>query len=356
MFATSRASLSAVVRASTTQKTQKIQTTTTTATARDDANVDETRRGRRMALLSASVTLGAMTLGAGAARAVKGPGEELLAKRLEEEAKSRERIDALYRELRAEEAKALELRREKEGEAQEELNKFREESEAQSRQQVLAGKTLCVTPFGIDIVGITEFVALAGAVASGISANQKKEEITMLNDKLRKINASLMSTSRASMGTDASVLEAARGGAAKAAAATMSSVDDWDTLSEDMKELKLALREGRKLLRADEFAAALNAFKKSLMLARVTGDLVSVRRATRGLGAAKRQLGDRVGAIADLKEVLNISQQLDDNTGDMDALGAIADLYTELGDLENAGRYYDLYLNQINDETVEIED
>ena len=356
MFATSRASLSAVVRASTTQKTQKIQTPTTTATARDDANVDETRRGRRMALLSASVTLGAMTLGADAARAVKGPGEELLAKRLEEEAKSRERIDALYRELRAEEAKALELRREKEGEAQEELNKFREESEAQSRQQVLAGKTLCVTPFGIDIVGITEFVALAGAVASGISANQKKEEITMLNDKLRKINASLMSTSRASMGTDASVLEAARGGAAKAAAATMSSVDDWDTLSEDMKELKLALREGRKLLRADEFAAALNAFKKSLMLARVTGDLVSVRRATRGLGAAKRQLGDRVGAIADLKEVLNISQQLDDNTGDMDALGAIADLYTELGDLENAGRYYDLYLNQINDETVEIED
>ena len=125
MFATSRASLSAVVRASTTQKTQKIQTTTTTATARDDANVDETRRGRRMALLSASVTLGAMTLGADAARAVKGPGEELLAKRLEEEAKSRERIDALYRELRAEEAKALELRREKEGEAQEELNKFR---------------------------------------------------------------------------------------------------------------------------------------------------------------------------------------------------------------------------------------
>ena len=356
MFATSRASLSAVVRASTTQKTQKIQTTTTTATARDDANVDETRRGRRMALLSASVTLGAMTLGADAARAAKGPGEELLAKRLEEEAKSRERIETLYRELRAEEAKALELRREKEGEAQEELNKFREESEAQSRQQVLAGKTLCVTPFGIDIVGITEFVALAGAVASGISANQKKEEITMLNDKLRKINASLMSSSRATMGTDASVLEAARGGAATSAAATMSSVDDWDTLSEDMKELKLALREGRKLLRADEYAAALNAFKKSLMLARVTGDLVSVRRATRGLGAAKRQLGDRVGAIAELKEVLNISQQLDDNTGDMDALGAIADLYTELGDLENAGRYYDLYLNQINDESVEIED
>ena len=32
----------------------------------------------------------------------------------------------------------------------------------------------------------------------------------------------------------------------------------------------------------------------------------------------------------------------------MEALGAIADIYTELGDLENAGRYYDMYLNQID--------
>ena len=88
-------------------------------------------------------------------------------------------------------------------------------------------------------------------------------------------------------------------------------------------------------------------------MSRVTqGRQVPQQRQNEGQG----QLGDRVGAIADLKEVLNISQQLDDNTGDMDALGAIADLYTELGDLENAGRYYDLYLNQINDETVEIED
>jgi tetratricopeptide (TPR) repeat protein len=92
------------------------------------------------------------------------------------------------------------------------------------------------------------------------------------------------------------------------------------------------------------------------MLARVVGDKVSERRAIRGLGAAKRQMGDRLGAIEDLKQVLSVSQELNDDTGDMDALGAIADLYTELGDLENAGRYYDLYLNQINDETVELED
>jgi len=36
----------------------------------------------------------------------------------------------------------------------------------------------------------------------------------------------------------------------------------------------------------------------------------------------------------------------------MDALGTIADMYTEIGDLENAGRYYDLYLAALNDEVA----
>ena len=34
-----------------------------------------------------------------------------------------------------------------------------------------------MAPFGVDIVGITEFVALAGAVAGGISANRKKKRL-----------------------------------------------------------------------------------------------------------------------------------------------------------------------------------
>jgi hypothetical protein len=36
--------------------------------------------------------------------------------------------------------------------------------------------------------------------------------------------------------------------------------------------------------------------------------------------------------------------------GDADALGSIADMYTEMGDLENAGRYYDMYLDALNEE------
>jgi hypothetical protein len=56
---------------------------------------------------------------------------------------------------------------------------------------------LCATPFGIDIVGITEFVALVGALVGGITARQRKAELERLNEQLRKINLSLRQQARA---------------------------------------------------------------------------------------------------------------------------------------------------------------
>ena len=46
-----------------------------------------------------------------------------------------------------------------------ELNRARSELETEGRLTQL-GK-LCATPFGIDVVGITEFVALIGALVGG---------------------------------------------------------------------------------------------------------------------------------------------------------------------------------------------
>jgi hypothetical protein len=54
-----------------------------------------------------------------------------------------------------------------------------------SRHQ--GGRTLCVTPFGVDIVGITEFIALVGALVGGITARQRKAELERLNEQLRKV-------------------------------------------------------------------------------------------------------------------------------------------------------------------------
>lgn len=52
-----------------------------------------------MVFLSVLVMFGVMMFGVDVVCVVKGLGEEFLVKRLEEEAKSRERIDALYCEL-----------------------------------------------------------------------------------------------------------------------------------------------------------------------------------------------------------------------------------------------------------------
>jgi hypothetical protein len=56
---------------------------------------------------------------------------------------------------------------------------------------------LCATPFGVDIVGITEFVGLVGALVGGITARQRKAELERLNEQLRKINMSLRQQARA---------------------------------------------------------------------------------------------------------------------------------------------------------------
>ena len=72
---------------------------------------------------------------------------------------------------------------------------MRAAAEAESAR-TSAGK-LCATPFGIDVVGITEAVALLGAVVGGISARQRKAELEEVNEKLRQINISLRQQARA---------------------------------------------------------------------------------------------------------------------------------------------------------------
>jgi hypothetical protein len=46
-------------------------------------------------------------------------------------------------------------------------------------------------------VGITEFIALVGALVGGITARQRKQELERLNEQLRKINLNLRQQARA---------------------------------------------------------------------------------------------------------------------------------------------------------------
>lgn len=43
----------------------------------------------------------------------------------------------------------------------------------------------------MDVVGITQLVALIGALVGGVVARQRKEEVERLNEQLRKINLQL---------------------------------------------------------------------------------------------------------------------------------------------------------------------
>ena len=314
-------------------------------------------------------------------------GDSLLERRRVEETAARANLDSVMAELRDEEAKLKALRFEREAERVREINEIRAEEEQKARAQVANGNTLCVTPFGVDIVGISQTVALVGAIGAGLTSNARKAEIAELNEKLRAVNSTLRAQIRQPSPASAqasgvyqdggvavdrsSSRETTNDGMSNNADDVMNDVAFESTSSSgglmdsmDLEEspasatdaeLSGALRDGRALLKEGTepaFRRSLELFEKALTLARMIGDTTQTRRATRGLAASKRGLGDRKGAVTHLKEVLEMRRTVGDAAGDADALGAIADIYTELGDLENAGKYYDLYLDALNNEMM----
>jgi tetratricopeptide (TPR) repeat protein len=284
------------------------------------------------------------------------------------------------------------VRREREFEA--ELQRARQEGEKAARLTSGGDGLLCATPFGVDIVGITEAVALVGALVGGVSARQRKDELEEVNGKLRQINLNLRQQARSGtvyapglnyappveleqrsvrIQDDLSLSESAvsapsdeaASAAAAAAAAAQAQPLDVET------EIRQCLRDGRNKLKESSSKAAREAvssaggggtvasaanntamvlFKKALLLSKQHKNPILERRARRGLAVARRQHGDRKGALNDLLAVLEISERIGEHTGDTDALGAIADLYTEQGDLEKAGAYYDQYITALKSE------
>lgn len=222
--------------------------------------------------------------------------------------------------LVAEEEQLFRLRQQFEAEARDELNRAKEvyEEEARLSQKDM----LCATPFGVDVVGITEFIALTGALVGGLSARRRKEELERLNEQLRTINTQLRQQARAgtlyapgltyapptstAVRTSVPVQEPSIKKEDVVANITQPTVtpatvvpavsvsymsDAEDEMSPGAKQCLQALKEGKRFLKEKNGGSALVRFEKALMLAKSLGDKVKERRAVRGLAASSRIQG-----------------------------------------------------------------
>lgn len=64
-------------------------------------------------------------------------------------------------------------------------------------------------------------------------------------------------------------------------------------------------------------------------------------------GASLQRQGKYREAIKYHSMVLDISEREREDSGNTEAYGAIADCYTELGDLERAAKFYDKYISRL---------
>ncbi|CAN6451417.1 unnamed protein product [Victoria cruziana] len=179
-------------------------------------------------------------------------------------------------------------------------------------------------------------IALIGATVGGLLARQRRGELARVNDQLRQINAALRRQAK---------IESY---APNLSYAPISRVAETDIIVDPKKqEVISTLKSGKNYLRHQNPQKAFDEFKTALELARNLRDPVEEKKAARGLGAALQRQGKFHEAIKYHSMVLSISKRTGEESGNTEAYGAIADCYTELGDLERAGRFYDQYIARL---------
>ncbi|KAG2272036.1 hypothetical protein Bca52824_066591 [Brassica carinata] len=166
---------------------------------------------------------------------------------------------------------------------------------------------------------------------------ERKGELQRLNEQLRQINAALRRQAK---------IESYAPGLSYAPAGAR--IPESEIIMEPKKhELISKLKTGKTFLRNQEPEKAFEEFKTALELAQNLRDPIEEKKAARGLGASLQRQGKYREAIQYHNLVLAISKREGEDSGSTEAYGAIADCYTELGDLEKAGKYYDTYIARL---------
>ncbi|XP_023525427.1 protein FLUORESCENT IN BLUE LIGHT, chloroplastic-like isoform X1 [Cucurbita pepo subsp. pepo] len=180
-------------------------------------------------------------------------------------------------------------------------------------------------------------VALVGATVGGLLARQRRGELKRLNEQLRQINAALRR--QAKIESYAPTLSYSPVGGR---------ILESEVIVDPRKEELISrLKSGKNFLRNQDPEKAFVEFKTALELAQVLQDPTEEKKAARGLGASLQRQGKYREAIKYHSLVLAISEREGEQSGNTEAFGAIADCYTELGDLEKAAYYYDKYIARL---------
>ncbi|KAG2589093.1 protein FLUORESCENT IN BLUE LIGHT, chloroplastic-like isoform X1 [Panicum virgatum] len=195
----------------------------------------------------------------------------------------------------------------------------------------------CEQEYSLPNMPLLFAIAMVGATVGGLLARHRRGELARLNDQLRQINAALRR--QAKIESYAPTLSYAPVG---------SKIPESEVIVDPQKERLIAyLRTGKNYLRNQAPDKAFPEFKAALDLAQALGDHVEEKKAARGLGASFQRQGKYKEAIKYHSMVLNISKMTGEDAGVTEAYGAIADCYTELGELEKAGEFYDKYIARL---------
>uniref|UniRef100_A0A7N0VB29 Chloroplast FLU-like protein n=1 Tax=Kalanchoe fedtschenkoi TaxID=63787 RepID=A0A7N0VB29_KALFE len=179
-------------------------------------------------------------------------------------------------------------------------------------------------------------VALVGATVGGLVARQRKGELQRVNEQLRQINSALRRQAKIeSYAPNLSYAPAGR------------KIEQDVLVDPRQEELISHLKAGKSFLRNQNPQKAAIEFQAALELARTLQDPIREKKAARGLGASLQRQGKYKDAIKYHSMVLDISKRQGDDSGSTEAYGAIADCYTELGDLEQAAKFYDGYIQRL---------
>ncbi len=131
----------------------------------------------------------------------------------------------------------------------------------------------------------------------------------------------------------------------------LSSLDKAEELAASASDLALSVGEDRLLahiretqaqiaLARGESEAARDRAQQSIELARATGNLVAEASATATLGRVAQTSGDQAKAIESYRAAVELMRRADMPARLQEAIGALAGLLTQQGDLEEANRLY----------------